>query len=129
MLSVSEFMQSLNRNQFFIKIIVQRDDFFEIEYSFGCHVHFGNDSVRLTNCKISHKNYLSIIEGKTENGQEVKLFWGEKHFGLLKDIEPCTETITEFETLKQQVTTDRCVDINKLNTVCLVVSKNKLSNC
>ena len=65
------------------------------------------------------------MEGKTETGQEVKFFWGEKHSELLKDIEPCTETITEFETLKQQVTTDRCVDINKLNTVCLVVSKKE----
>ena len=70
-------------------------------------MHFDNDSVRITNCKVSSKNYLFIKEGKTETGQEVKLFWGEEHFELLKDTELCTETITEFETLKQQLKTDR----------------------
>ena len=74
---------------------------------------------------ISPKNYLFILEGKTETGQEVKLFWGEKHFEILKEIEPCTETITEFETVKQEVTTDRCFDINKLRTDFLVVCKKE----
>ena len=63
MLSVSEFMQSLNKNQFFIKITVQRDNFVNHDYPFGCHIHFDNDSVRITDCKISHKNYSFIIEG------------------------------------------------------------------
>ena len=74
MLSVSEFMQSLNRNQLFIKITVQRDDFVNHDYPFECHIHFDNDSVRVTDCRVSFKNYLFIIEGKTETGQEKKLF-------------------------------------------------------
>ena len=78
MLSVSEFMHSLNRNQHCIKIVVQIDDYIELEYPSDCHIHFDNDSIKLTNCKISPKNYLLIIEGETETGQEVKFFWGEK---------------------------------------------------
>ena len=66
-----------------------------------------------------------MIEGKTETGQEIKLFWGEQHFGLLKNTAPCTETITEFETLKQQINTDICVDINKLHTIFLVICKKE----
>ena len=88
MLSVSEFMQSLNRNGIFIKMTVQRDDFVSHDYPFGCHIHFDNDSVRVTDCKVSTKNYLFIIEGKTETGQEIKLFWGEQHFELLKNTAP-----------------------------------------
>ena len=84
-----------------------------------------NDSVRVTDCKVSPKNYLCIIEGKTETGQEIKLLWGEQHFQLLKNTAPCTETITEFETLKQQINTDRCVGINELHTVFLVVCKKE----
>ena len=118
-------MQSLNRNRIFIKITVQRDDFVTHDYPFGCHIHFDNDSVRVTDCKVSTKNYLFIIEGKTETGQEIKLLWGEQHFELLKNTAPCSETITEFETLKQQINTDICVDINKLHTVFLVVCKKK----
>ena len=125
MLTVSEFMHSLNRNQLCIKIQVQRDNFIDLSYAFGNHIHFDNDSVRTTDCKISNKDCLLIIEGKTETGQEVKLFWGEKHFELLKDITLCHETVTEFESLKQQIQTDRCVDINKLNTVFLVVCKKE----
>ena len=125
MLSVSEFMQSLNRNQLFIKITVQRDDFVNHDYLFGCHIHFDNDSVRVSDCKVSLKNYLFIIEGKIEIGQEIKLFWGEQHFELLKNAAPCTETITEFETLKQQINTNICVGINKLHTVFLVVCKKE----
>ena len=128
MLSVSEFMQSLNKNQLFIKIVVQIDDYFELEYPSGCHIHFDNDSVRLTNCKISPNNYLLIIEGETETGKEVKLFWGEKHFELLKDTAPCIETITEFETLKQEINIDRCVNINELHTVFLLVCKKEAIN-
>ena len=118
-------MQSLNRNQLFIKIQVQRDNFVQHDFTFGNHIHFDNDSVRVSDCKISNKDCLIIIEGKTGTGQEVKLFWGEKHFELLKEITLCNETITEFETLKKQIHTDRCVDINKLNTVFLVVCKKE----
>ena len=125
MLTVSEFMQSLNRNQLFIKIQVQTDNFVQLDFPFGNHIHFDNDSVRVSDCKISNENCLIIVEGKTETAQEVKLFWGEKHFELLKDITLCNETITEFETLKKQIHTDRCVDINKLNTVFLVVCKKE----
>ena len=71
--------------------------------------------------KISPKNYLLIIKGETKTGQEVKLFWGEKHFEILKNTAPCTETITEFEKLKQQINTDKCVNINKLHTVFKIV--------
>ena len=123
MLSVSEFMKSLNRNQLCIKIIVQVDDYIELEYQTDCHIHFDDDSIKLTNCKISPKNYLLLIEGETETGQEVKLFWGEKHFEILKDTTPCTETITEFEKLKQHISIDKCININKLHTVFLIVCK------
>ena len=122
MLSVSEFMISLKRNQLCIKIVVQIDDYIELEYPSNCHIHFDNDSIKLTNCEISPKNCL-IIEGETETGQEVKLFWGEKHFETLKNTAPCTETITEFEKLKQQINTDKCVNINKLHVVFLMVCK------
>ena len=99
-------MRSLNRNQLFVKITVQRDDFVNRDYPFGFHIHFDNYSVRVTDCKVSPKNYFFIIESKTETGQEIKLFWGEEHFELLKNTAPCTETITEFETVKQQINTD-----------------------
>ena len=121
--SVSEFMRSLNRNQLCIKIIVQIDDYIELEYPPDCHIHFDNDSIKLTNCRISPKNYLLIIEGETETGQEVKLFWGENYFEILKNTAPCTETITEFEKLKQQINTDKCVNINTLHTVFPIVCK------
>ena len=127
MLSVTEFMQSLNKNQLCIKILVQKDEFVDQNYQFGCHIHFDNDSIRITDCKVPPTNYIFILEGKTETGQEVKLFWGEKHFELLKDTEPCTETVTEFETLRQKIDTDRCNNINKLNTVFLVVRKKELA--
>ena len=125
MLSLSLFKQSLNRNQLFIKTTVQRDDFVNHDYPFGCHIQFDNDSVRVTDFKVSPKNFFFITEGKTETGQEIKLFWGEQHFELLKNTAPCTETITEFETLKQHVNTDRCADINKLHTIFLVVCKKE----
>ena len=79
MLTVSEFMKSLNRNQLFIKIQVQRDNFVQLNFPCGNHIHFDNDSIRVSDCKISNKNCLIIIEGTTETGQEVKLLWGEKH--------------------------------------------------
>ena len=136
MISVSEFKKTLNRNHLCIKIVVQIDDYIEHEYPPYCHTHFDNDSIKITNCRISPKNYLLIIEGETETGQEVKLFWGEKHFEILKNTAPCTETITKFEKLKQQNNTDKCVSITKLHTVFLVVCKkyavtlsdNKLKN-
>ena len=123
MLSVSEFMKSLNRNHLCIKIVVQIDDYIKLEYPPGCHIHFDNDSIKLTNFRISPENYLLIIEGETETGHEVKLFWGEKHFEILQNTAPCTETITEFEKLKQQINKDKCVNIIKLHTVFLIVCK------
>ena len=86
MIKVSEFLHSLNTKQFCIKIQVQREDFANINYTFGNHIHFDNDSIRTTLCQFSDKDCLFIIEGKTESGHEVKLFWGEKHFELLKQI-------------------------------------------
>ena len=68
MLSVSEFMKSLNRNQLCIKTIVQIDDYVELEYPPDCHINFDDHSIKLTNCKISPKNYLLLIEGETETG-------------------------------------------------------------
>ena len=47
MLTISEFMQSLNRNQLFIKIQVQRDNFVQLDFPFGNHIHFDNDSIRV----------------------------------------------------------------------------------
>ena len=123
MLAASEFMHSLNRNQLCIKIKVHRDNFAQLKFPLNSHIHFDNNSITTTDCKISPKDYLFIIEELTETGQEVKLFWGEKHFELLKDITPCNETITESLTLEQQTHTDTCVDINKLNTVFIVVCK------
>ena len=128
MLAASEFMHSLNRNQLCIKIQVQRDNFVQLNFPLNSHINFDNDSVTTTDCKISTKDCLSLIEGITETGQEVKLFWGEKHFELLKDITLCNETITEFQTLEQQINTDKCVDVNKLNTVFIVVCKKTLLN-
>ena len=125
MLSVTEFMQSLNKNQLCIEIIVQKDEFVDQNYQFGCHIHFDNGSIRITDCKVSPTNYLLILEGKTETGQEKKFFWEEKHFELLKDTEACTETITKFETLRQQIDNERFININKLNTVFLVVCKKE----
>ena len=123
MLAESEFMHSLNRNQLCIKIKVQRDNFVQLQFPLNSHIHFDNDSITTTDCKISTKDCLFIIEGITETGQEVKLFWGEKHFELLKDTTLCNETLTEFQTLEQQIQTDKCVDISKLNTVFIVVCK------
>ena len=123
MLAASEFMHSLNRNQLCIKIQVQRDNFVQLNFPLNSHIHFDNDSVTTTDCKISTKDCLFIIEGITETGQEVKLFLGEKLFELLKDITLCNETITEFQTLEQQIHTDKCIDNNKLNTVFIVVCK------
>ena len=94
MLSVTEFVQSLKKNQLSIKIIVQKDELIDENYQFGCHIHFDNDNIRITDCKASTTNYLFTLEGKTETGQEVKLFRGEKYVELLKDTEPCTETVT-----------------------------------
>ena len=125
MLSVSEILKSLNKNQLVMKISVQIDDFIEFDYTSGSHINFDDDSFKLTNCKVSTQDYLFIIEGTTKTTQEIKLFWGEKHFDLLKNTAPCTETITEFETLKQQINTRKCVNLNQLHTVFLVVLKKE----
>ena len=124
MIKVSEFLKSLNTKQFCTKKIqVQRENFANIDYTFGNHIHFDNDSIRTTLCQFSDRDCLFIIEGKTESGHEVKLFWGEKHFELLKQITICNETITEYNLLKQQIQTDQCIDLNKLKTVFIVVCK------
>ena len=125
MLLVSKFLNSLNKNQLVIKISVQIDDFIEFDYPSGSHIHFDDDSVKLTNCKVSAQDYLLIIEGTTKTGQEIKLFCGEKLFDLLKNTARCTEAITEFETLKQQINTKKCVNLNQLHTVFLVVLKKE----
>ena len=127
-MSVSEFSNSFNKNQLVIKISVQIDDYIEFDYPSGSHIHFDDDSVTLTNCKVSTLNYLFIIEGTTKTGQEIKLFWGENYFDLLQNTAPCTETITEFETLKQQINTKECVTLNQLHTVFLVVLKKEAIN-
>ena len=125
MLSVSEFFNLLKKNQLLIKISVQIDNFVDFDYPSGSHIHFDDDSVELTNCKVSTQDFFFIIEGITKSDQEIKLFWGEKHFDLLKNTAPCTETITEFETLKQQNNTQKCVNLNQLHTVFLAVSKKE----
>ena len=125
MLSVSEFFNLLKKNQLVKKISVQIDNFVEFDYPSGSHIHFDDDSVELTNCKVSTQDYFFIIEGITKSDQEIKLFWGEKHFDLLKNTAPCSETITEFETLKQQINTQKCVNLNQLHTVFLAVSKKE----
>ena len=53
MLSVSEFLNSFNNNQLVIKISVQIDHFIESDYPSGSHIHFDDDSVKLTDCKAS----------------------------------------------------------------------------
>ena len=102
MLSVKEFMQSLDKNQFVLKIIVQKDNFTNQNYANNCHIPFDDDSIRVINCKVSAEDYLFII-GITETVQEVKLFWDEQHFVVLKNTEPCDETIFEFKKLKQPI--------------------------
>ena len=125
MLSVSEFLNSLHKNQLVIKIAIQTNEFTDIEYPTGSHLHFDDDYVVLTNCKISPKNYLFIFEGVTKTKEEIKLFWGEHHFDILKYTLPCSETVTEFETLKQQITQTKCVDLNQLKTVFIAVCKKE----
>ena len=44
MISVSEFMKSLNRNQLCIKIVVPIDDYTELKYPPNCHIPFDDDS-------------------------------------------------------------------------------------
>ena len=123
MLSVNEFMKSLNKNQFVLKIIVQTENFKNQEYPHTCHIHFDDDRLQLTDCKIATKYYLFIVDGTTESGQEVRLSWGDQHFELLKNTEPCETTIREFEKLKQQLDGEKCININDLHTVYIVVAK------
>ena len=66
MLSVSEFLNSLNKNQLVIKISVQIDNFIEFDYPSGSHIHFDDDSVKLTDCKISTQDYLFINQNKSK---------------------------------------------------------------
>ena len=98
-------MKSLNKNQFVLKILVQRDNFTNQNYPNNCRIHFDDDSQKVTNCRVSTKDNLFIIDGTTESGHGVKFFWGKQHFELLKNTEPCEETITELEKLKQK---NRC---------------------
>ena len=128
MLSVSEFLNSFSKNHFVIRISFQINDFIELDYPSGSHIHIDDDSVQLTKCKVSPQNYLFIIERITKSEQEIKNFWGEKHFDLLKNTAPCTEKIAEFEVLKQQINTRECVNLNELHTVFLVVLKKEAIN-
>ena len=80
MLSVSEFLNSFNKNQLVIKISVQLNNFIVLDYPSGSHLHFDDDSLRLTNCKVSTQDYLFIIEGITKTGQEIKTILGRKTF-------------------------------------------------
>ena len=82
MLSVNKFMKSLNKNQFVLKIFVQTENFQNQKYPDTCHIQFDDDSLKVTNCKISAKDNLFIIDGTTESGQEVKRSWGKQHFEL-----------------------------------------------
>ena len=72
MLSVKEFMKTLNKNQFVLK-----NNFTNQNYPNNCHIHFDDDSLKITNCRVSTKEYSFIIDGTTESGHEVKLFWGD----------------------------------------------------
>ena len=121
-LSVKEFMKSLDKNQFVLKMIVQKDTFINQKFPPHCHIHFDDNRFLVNNCRVSTKEYLFIIDGTTESGHDVKL-WGEQHFELLKNTEPCEETITEFEKLKQQIDGEKCINLNNLHTVFLVVYK------
>ena len=73
MLSVEEFMKSLHKNQFVLKIIVQKDNFINQKFPPHCHIHFDDDRLLVNNCRTSTKDYLFIIDGTTESGHEVKL--------------------------------------------------------
>ena len=73
-------MKSLNRNQLCIKIVVQIDDYIELEYPQDCHIHFDNDSIKLPNCRISPKNYLLIIERVNRTWTRSKTLLGRKTF-------------------------------------------------
>ena len=115
-------MKSLNKNPFLLKIIVQTENFKNQEYPHTCHIHFDDDCLQLTDCEISTKDYLFIIDGTTNSGQEVKLFWGEQHFDLMKNTEPCEATIKEFEKLKQQIDVEKCINLNDLHRVFIVVA-------
>ena len=80
MLSVSEFLNSLNKNQLVIKIAIQTDEFTDIEYPTGSHLHFDDDYVVLTNCKVSPKNYLFLFEGVTKTKTRNKTLLGRTPF-------------------------------------------------
>ena len=93
-----------------------------------CHIHFDDDQLLVNNCRISTKDYLFIIDGTTESGHEEKLFWGEQHFELLKNTEPCEETITEFEKPKQQIDGEICINLNDLHTGFVVSKKTAVEH-
>ena len=65
MLSVKEFINSVDNNQFVLKIIVQRDNFKNQNYSNDYHIHFDDDGIAVSNCNVSTKDYLFIIDGTT----------------------------------------------------------------
>ena len=67
-------MKSLYESQFVFKIIVQRDNFTNQNNPNNCHLNFDDDSLTVTNCRVSTKDYLFIIDGTAESGDEVKLF-------------------------------------------------------
>ena len=67
MLSVLEFLNSFSKNQLVIRISVQIDNFIELDYPPSSQIHFDDDSVQLTNCKVSPQNYLFIIRRNNKN--------------------------------------------------------------
>ena len=58
MLSVKDFMKSLDKNQFVFKIIVQTENFTNQTYPENCHIHFDDDSILITSCKVSNKDFV-----------------------------------------------------------------------
>ena len=114
-------MKSSIQNQFVLKIIVEKDNFTKQNYPNNCHIHFDEDSLNETMWRVSTKDYSFIVDETTESGHEVKLFWGEQ-LAPLKNTEPCEETITEFEKLKRQIDGEKCINVNDLHTVSIVVS-------
>ena len=66
-------MKSSDKNQFFFKKIVQRDNFIDQKYPTNCHIQLDDDRLLVTNCRVSTEDYLLIIDGTTDSGHEVKI--------------------------------------------------------
>ena len=74
MVSVKVLMKFIDKNRFVLKILEQTESFTNQTSPENCHIQFDDESIMITNCKVSSKNYLFIIEGTAEIGQEVKPF-------------------------------------------------------